>query len=96
MGKPVQRVGDANSHGGKILQGVDSVLVNGKPIAVTGMSVTPHQPFPDDPSAPPHQVAKTKNTQNTVFAGGKPVVKTGDADTCGDKRVGGSENVSIG
>jgi uncharacterized Zn-binding protein involved in type VI secretion len=91
MGKAVQRKGDKNDKGGSIIQGVDSVLVNGKPIAVTNMPVAPHAPNQN-----PHLSAKTKNTQSSVMAGGKPVVITGDTDTCGDKRVGGSGDVSIG
>jgi hypothetical protein len=33
---------------------------------------------------------------SSVRAGGKPVVVTGNADTCGHARVGGSPNVFAG
>ena len=46
MGRPVQRQGDANTKGGTINGGVNSVLVNGKPIAVAGLNVFPHLPCP--------------------------------------------------
>lgn len=94
-GKPTQRVGDSNSGGGKIVKGVNSVRVNGKPISVLGNPVACHNPC-GQPGGSPHCNAKTKNTQKTVRAGGKPVIKTGDTDTCGHGRVGGSPNVFVG
>lgn len=42
----VVREGDVNILGGVCLNGVASVLVNGRPIAVPGMIVTPHPPCP--------------------------------------------------
>lgn len=88
----VQRVGDQDSGGGKITQGENSVRVNGKPIAVTNTTVTNH---PN--GKPPHSNAKTKAGLNsTVKANGKLIVVTGDTDTCGHKRQGGSPNVNIG
>lgn len=88
----VQRVGDQDSGGGRIVQGENSVRVNGKPIAVANKPVTPHTN-----GKPPHTDAKTKATKNTtVRANGKLVVVTGDNDTCGHKRVGGSPDVNIG
>lgn len=92
----VQRVGDRNSRGGILLVGVPSVLVNYRPIAVIGNPITPHPPFPPAPPAPPHQKARAIATQRSVTAGYKPVVKTGDPDTCGHPRVGGSTNVFVG
>ena len=38
----VQRQGDANSAGGVASSGVASVRVNGRPVVVPGISVTPH------------------------------------------------------
>ena len=88
----VQRVGDQDSGQGRITQGENSVRVNGKPVAVTDKQVTPH---PNN--KPPHTNAKTKATLNTtVKANGKLIVVTGDTDTCGHKRVGGSPDVNIG
>lgn len=90
MGKNVQRKGDKNTKNGAIQVGVDSVHVNGKPIAVQGKSVVPHQPSGQ------HNSSRAKATQSAVKAGGKAVVIKGDSDTCGDKRVGGSPSVNIG
>lgn len=86
----MQRQGDVNSKGGTINGGVGSVLVNGRPIAVAGLSVSPHLPCPKGAS---HCVAKTTIGSKTVRAEGKPVVLTGAKDSCGDPRVGGSPNV---
>ena len=88
----VQRVGDQDSGQGRITQGENSVKVNGKPVAVTNTPVTNH---PN--GKPPHSNARTKASKNTtVKANGKLIVVTGDTDTCGHKRVGGSPDVNIG
>lgn len=88
----VQRVGDQDSGGGKIIRGDNSVRVNGKPVAVVDSPVTTHTPFRGE-----HTHAKTKANKNTtVRANGKLIIVTGDNDTCGHKRVGGSPDVNIG
>ena len=88
----VQRVGDQDSGGGKITQGENSVRVNGKPVAVKGDTVSVH---PGGKYG--HKGVTTKANKNTtVKANGKLIVVTGDTDTCGHKRVGGSPNVNIG
>jgi len=95
----VQRKGDRNSGGGIITSGVNSVLVNGRPIAVRGLSVSPHpicgQSDSQDSGGGLHCKAKTQSN-TTVFAGGRPVVVTGAVDTCRHSRVGGSNNVKVG
>lgn len=92
MGKAVQRVGDKNSAGGAILQGDSSVMVDGKNIAVDNKSVSPHQPV----NQQPHCTAKTKAASSVVKVNGKAVIVTGDKDTCGHPRIGGSGSVFIG
>lgn len=89
----VQRVGDANAGGGLIMSGDPTVLVNGRPIAVFGGSVSPHPPCPK-PSL--HCHAYTQANQFTVLVGGKPVITTGAIDTCGHPRGIGSLDVIIG
>ena len=87
----VQRVGDTDSGGGSIAQGISSVRVNGIPIAVSNMPVTSH------PRHYPHSGGTmTQATQSSVRAAGIPVVKEGDHDTCGHTRVGGSPDVKVG
>ena len=88
--KPVQRKGDANSKGGVIKTGVSSVRVNGSPVAVVGLSVSPH---PTCPKGGAHCAAKTTVGSASVRAEGKPITLTGSKDTCGDPRKGGSPDV---
>ena len=89
----VQRVGDANGAGGVITSGVASVRVNGRPIAVSGARVTPHPCCGAKGCPPVHCSASTVGTAVSVRAGGRPVVVTGNVDTCGHARAGGSFNV---
>ena len=83
----VQRVDDVNDVGGAAQVGVSSVRVNNKPIIVVGNPVAPHQK---------HKGIVTTGGSGTVKAGGKPVIRTGDADSCGHSRVGGSGDVKAG
>lgn len=88
----VQRQGDANGSGGVVTSGVASVRVNGRPVVVPGISVTPH-PCCGRKGCAPHCSAVTAGGSGTVRAGGRRVIRTGDADTCGHTRAGGSPNV---
>lgn len=90
----VQRKGDPNGAGGIITSGDNSVLVNGRPIATPNLSVTPHPPC--GPRAPQHCVARTTGGSRSVRVNGKPVLMTGDKDTCSHSRSGGSPNVRVG
>jgi uncharacterized Zn-binding protein involved in type VI secretion len=98
MSGAVCRVGDKNEQGGVILNGENSVLVNGRPIAVFGSKVTPHPccGTPNRPDCAVHCNATTTSTNGTVLAGGKPVVTVGDKDTCTHPRKNGSSDVVIG
>ena len=90
----VQRMGDANAGGGVIVTGDMSVRVNNRPIAVIGLSVSPHPPCPIGFS---HCVAKTSvAVARSVRVNKKPIISTGDNDTCSHMRVGGSPNVKVG
>ena len=92
----VQRQGDANSAGGVIVSGVVSVRVNGRPIAVNGLNVTPHPCCGQKGCPPVHCNAQTKGGNGTVRAAGIPVIVTGNTDTCGHPRQGGSGDVRVG
>lgn len=83
----VVRQGDKNSGGGSVQHGVESVIVNNKQISVKGNPVTGHGD---------HDSTKTNNTQETVFADSKPVIRVGDKDHCGHTRIDGSDNVFVG
>jgi uncharacterized Zn-binding protein involved in type VI secretion len=90
----VQRVGDKNSAGGAIQQGDSSILVNGLPVAINNALVSSHAPF--GKPHPPHEAAHARASQTTIGANGKQIIVTGDVDTCGHARVGGSPDVTIG
>ena len=92
---PVQRQGDPNGAGGVNTSGVASVRVNGRPIVVPGISVSPH-PCCGQNGCGIHCSAVTAGGSGSVRAGSKPVIRTGDADTCGHARVAGSGDVRAG
>ena len=48
------------------------------------------------PAVNTHTNVSTANGSSTVKSGGVPVNRTGDADSCGHTRAGGSSNVNIG
>ena len=96
MGKAIQRVGDRNSAGGVITNGDNTVLVNGRAVAIQGSSVSPHPCCGRRGCPPTHCNAKTQATTSTVFVNGKPVIFTDDKDTCGHPRVSGSADVIVG
>ena len=83
-----QRKTDANTGGGTISSVPQStVYANSKLLSVNGSSVQNHVL---------HIGATTANGSSTVFAGGTAVNRTGDADSCGHTRAGGSSDVNIG
>jgi uncharacterized Zn-binding protein involved in type VI secretion len=95
MSRAVQRVGDQNSAGGVILTGDDTVLINGRAVAVRGASVSPHAPC-GRPGQNIHCNAKTQANTSTVLVNGIPLIFTDDIDTCGHARAGGSPDVTVG
>lgn len=90
----VQRSGDANSAGGVAQSTIKTVLVNGRPVLVGSVRVSPHPPC--NPKNPTHCFASTVPKSVSVLAEGQPIILTGFADTCGHPRAGGSPNVLIG
>lgn len=95
MAGKAQRKGDLNAGGGLIVSGENSVLINGRPAAVPQTAVTPHPPC--GPKAPQHCVARTKGGSRTVKVNGKPLLTSGDSDTCGHGRSSsGSADVRVG
>jgi uncharacterized Zn-binding protein involved in type VI secretion len=92
----VQRVGDRNEAGGVIQNGDSSVLINGRAVAVVGSKVTAHPCCGSKGCPPTHCSATTTAKTTNVFVNGKPIIVTGDTDTCGHKRQGGSTSIQIG
>jgi uncharacterized Zn-binding protein involved in type VI secretion len=83
----VQRVGDVNNAGAPITASPQTtVFVNGIKVAVQGSPVQAHS------KKNSHRPVTTSSA--TVFVAGIAVTLTGDPDTCGHVRIGGSENVS--
>jgi len=87
----VVRQGDTNSKGAPAQSGVNSVVVNNKPIVVNGTPVAKHNPWYNR-----HGGKRTANGKNNVVADNKPVNVVGNPDTCGHARVNGSNDVIIG
>lgn len=90
MSKPVHRLGDPNEDGAAvtdIAQG--TVFANNMLVSVDGSTVEGH-------GLGEHASPVTANGSATVFIGGIPVNRQGDADTCGHPRADGSPNVNVG
>jgi hypothetical protein len=96
MGQAVQRVGDRNTAGGVIQNGDDTVLINGRAVAVRGASVSPHPCCGAKGCPPTHCNAKTQTKNSTVLVNGVPLIFTNDTDTCDHPRAGGSPDVTVG
>ena len=89
MSKQIQRVGDANNGGGVIQSTPQStVYANGRLVAVTGSRGSPHP--------------KKHDSWSTGFGSGSVRIDcyginlTGDRDSCGHIRIGGSDDIYIG
>ena len=92
-----QRNGDLNTGGGIAQGGVPSVKVNGLAVMIPAQSVTAHPPYPKKGRNGHNDGSQqTAGGVSSVRAGGKPIVVTGDADTCGHTRAGGSPDVKVG
>lgn len=92
----VQRVGDQNNAGGVITNGDGSVLINGRAVAIQGASVSAHPCCGQRGCPPTHCNAKTQANNSSVLVNGVPLILTGDVDTCGHARTGGSADVVVG
>jgi uncharacterized Zn-binding protein involved in type VI secretion len=91
----IQRVGDANSAGGVIAQGISTVRINGRAVAVSGMPVSAHGPC-GKKGGGDHCASQTRGGSSTVRVANRSVILSTDTDTCGHGRSGGSDTVRIG
>lgn len=82
----VSRVGTDSAGGTIVGVLVPSVGVNAVPIVVIGAAVTPHPPVPPHTTAP-----AMAQGSGTVFAGGIPVCRAGDAASCGHAATGSGD-----
>ena len=85
-----QRKGDLNTAGGAILKGAETFIVNNKPSAVIAKPVSTHPPY-----YYPHLAALTFTAKSTFIIENQLSIKTGDKDTCGHARTGGSKDFYI-
>ena len=65
---------------------VSTVNVNSKPIAVKGATIVAH-------GSGPHAAPVMVGSSSTVYAGGIPICRAGDAASCGHTATG-SDNVN--
>lgn len=84
----LSRKGDANSAGGKIVTGSETVFANGIAVGLHTSDITNH-------GSGPHSSAKTTSGSPTVFADGKPVLRVGSGNTCGHSITEGSPDVFV-
>lgn len=90
MTKPVHRLGDSNDAGAAITEVAQgTVFANNILVAIDGSAVAGH-------GLGEHASPVTANGSATVFIGGIPVNRQGDADSCGHSRAEGSPDVFTG
>jgi uncharacterized Zn-binding protein involved in type VI secretion len=87
----VVRQGDTNDKGGGVDYGVQSVLVNGRPIAANGSPVGRHRK-----NWYSRHSGVTASGNGSVTAEGRPVNTIGNRDSCGHTRSNGSSDVTVG
>ena len=88
----ITKIGVSNVAGGTLANGqVSDVRVNGAPINVKGDG--PHAAHGIGVHAVPFS---TVGSSSSVKAGGKFVIREGDAANCGDTHAGGSSDVNAG
>lgn len=81
----VARKDDTSSHGGVIVSGCESVLVNGLPVARIG----------DIHDCPEHGLGTITTGSESITAGGAGVARIGDMTSCGAVINSGSPNVEV-
>lgn len=79
------RVGTDTAGGTQLGGGQGTVYVDGALWVVRGDAVASHPPCPNPPS---HCAATMAGASATVFAGGIPVCRQGDAASCGHASTG--------
>ena len=73
MNRPLIRVDDPTSHGGKVLAGSAKMIVDGKPVARVG----------DKVSCPIHGDTTIASGSPTYITDGQPTARDGDTTACG-------------
>ena len=86
MARPCARIGDANNGGGVVMMGNAKVLTTGRPTAIVGVPISPHD------NKPVH-IAVAAMGNPLVLTGGIPTNRMGDLDSCGHVRIMGAATV---
>lgn len=87
MSQPVCRLEDLNSGGGAVLNGINSILVNGRPVAAkTFSNVKGHDTHPTNPIV---------EGDHTVLVGTFPIAFITCKCACGHIMIEGSPNVIV-
>ena len=89
LGKPLSRIGDLNTGGGKIVRGAKTVFANARPVGLHVSPITPH------PAGAKHKASVTLTGSPTVFAEFAPVLRVGSSTTCGHPIIQGSPTVFV-
>lgn len=85
MARPQARLGDTSSHGGTVITGSITTIVNGRPVARMGdLHVCP---------IPGHGVTPIVSGSLDTATDGRPNARVGDTAGCGAVIVTGSLNV---
>lgn len=75
MTRPIIVVGDATSHGGKVIQGAPTATISGIPVARVGDAVTCPKKG--------HGTTVIATGDVNMLVDGKPVARHGDKTACG-------------
>lgn len=89
MPQGLVRLGDTNVAGGAVLASAcdNSVLINGRPIALALGAVSPHEK---------HPTSQLQLKPTGILVNGKPVAVWPSVDSCGHPRTTGSTDVIAG
>ncbi|MBR9878773.1 MAG: PAAR domain-containing protein [Gammaproteobacteria bacterium] len=85
--QPIVLKGDRTTHGGIVLEGAATTLVNGRHVARVGDRVS----CPTDG----HSVAFITSGDDTTLVDGKPVARHGDRCSCGATLIASSTDTGI-
>ena len=88
MSQPVCRLGDINSGGGAVRNGINRVLVNNLPVAVKDQSIVSGHDL--------HMPSPIVEGDNTVLIENRPIAFVTCVCACGHQMIEGSQNVIVG
>jgi uncharacterized Zn-binding protein involved in type VI secretion len=88
LSQPVCRLGDINSGGGAVRNGINRVLVNNLPVAVKDQSIVSGHDL--------HMPSPIVEGDNTVLIENRPIAFVTCLSACGHQMIEGSRNVIVG